>query len=91
MLQETRRLLEAATALHSLLLAAGVPHAFHGDFVVAVFANAPLCNVGYLPPFNLLRTPLTLGPGNILHRRGRNHSPLPSRSTSMCIKRRHVN
>lgn len=45
MVHETRRLLEAATALHALLAAAGIPHAFHGDFVVAVLANAPHCNV----------------------------------------------
>lgn len=44
MVHETRRLLEAAAALHALLLAAGIPHAFHGDFVVAVLAGAPHCN-----------------------------------------------
>ncbi|KIP03399.1 hypothetical protein PHLGIDRAFT_26148 [Phlebiopsis gigantea 11061_1 CR5-6] len=44
MVHETRRLLEAAAALHALLLAANIPHAFHGDFVVAMLANAPHCN-----------------------------------------------
>ena len=45
MVHETRRLLEAAAALHALLVTAGIPHAFHGDFVVAVLANASHCNV----------------------------------------------
>ena len=45
MAHETRRLLEAAAALHSMLLSAGVPHAFHGSFVVALLANAPSSEV----------------------------------------------
>lgn len=45
MAQETRRLLEAAAALHAVLHSAGVPHAFHGDFLVALLSSAPQCEV----------------------------------------------
>ncbi|KAF8500431.1 hypothetical protein F5888DRAFT_1801952 [Russula emetica] len=38
---ETRRLLEAATALSHTLRAQGVPHAFHGSLFVAVLTNSP--------------------------------------------------
>ena len=55
MVQETRRLLEAATALHALLVAAGIPHAFHGDFVVAMLANSSHCNVCVRNPGPLCR------------------------------------
>lgn len=44
-MHETRRLLEAATALSQQLRAAGVPHAFHGTVLNAVLSNAPLCDV----------------------------------------------
>lgn len=49
MVHELRRLLEAATALHVLLDAAGVPHAFHGGFMVALLSNTPQCDVSYAP------------------------------------------
>lgn len=42
---ETRRLLEAATALSHALRAYGVPHAFHGSLFVAVLANSPQADV----------------------------------------------
>ncbi len=45
MVHELRRVLEAAKALHTLLDAAGVPHAFHGGFLVALLANTPHCDV----------------------------------------------
>jgi hypothetical protein len=42
---ETRRLLEAATALSHALRAQGVPHAFHGSLFVAVLTNHPQADV----------------------------------------------
>ncbi|KAF8480458.1 hypothetical protein DFH94DRAFT_478011 [Russula ochroleuca] len=42
---ETRRLLEAASALSHALRAQGVPHAFHGSLFVAVLANSPQADV----------------------------------------------
>ncbi|KAI0088904.1 hypothetical protein BDY19DRAFT_1057064 [Irpex rosettiformis] len=44
MVHELRRVLEAATALHTLLSAAGVPHAFYGGFMIALLANSPQCD-----------------------------------------------
>ncbi|KAF8970436.1 hypothetical protein BDZ97DRAFT_94223 [Flammula alnicola] len=41
-MHETRRLLEAATALSLLLRNAGIPHAFYGSVLTAVLANSPL-------------------------------------------------
>ncbi|KIY63598.1 hypothetical protein CYLTODRAFT_359709 [Cylindrobasidium torrendii FP15055 ss-10] len=38
---DTRRLLEAATALSALLRARGVPHAFYGSVMTAALANLP--------------------------------------------------
>ncbi|KAG7446983.1 uncharacterized protein BT62DRAFT_931562 [Guyanagaster necrorhizus] len=40
-MSETRRLLEAANALSTLLRASGVPHAFHGSVLTACLANQP--------------------------------------------------
>lgn len=45
MANELRRLLEAATALHALLAASGIPHAFYGGFFVAILSNATHCDV----------------------------------------------
>lgn len=45
---ETRRLLEAASALSQLLKGKGVAHAFHGNMLTAVLSNVPLSNVSYL-------------------------------------------
>jgi hypothetical protein len=42
---ETRRLLEAASALSHTLRAHGVPHAFHGSLFVAVLTNSPQADV----------------------------------------------
>jgi hypothetical protein len=42
---ETRRLLEAASALSHALRAQGVPHAFHGSLFVAVLTNSPQADV----------------------------------------------
>ncbi|KAI0694510.1 hypothetical protein BC835DRAFT_1003527 [Cytidiella melzeri] len=44
MVNDLRRALEAATALHALLAAAHVPHAFYGGFMVSLLANAPQCD-----------------------------------------------
>lgn len=40
-MHETRRLLEAATALSLLLRNASIPHAFYGSFLTAVLATSP--------------------------------------------------
>src|SRR5712671_5276562 len=49
---ETRRLLEAASALSHALRAHGVPHAFHGSLFVAVLTNSPQADVRTSPrPF----------------------------------------
>ena len=45
MAHDTRRLLEAAGALHMHLRAAGVPHAFYGSFEVALLSNSPQSDV----------------------------------------------
>ena len=45
MAHDTRRLLEAAGALHTHLRAAGVPHAFYGSFEVALLSNSPSTDV----------------------------------------------
>ncbi|KAI0062702.1 hypothetical protein BV25DRAFT_1915841 [Artomyces pyxidatus] len=62
---ETRRLLEAASALSQSLRASGVPHAFHGSMFVAVLANSPqadeiFCIVegGAVHPFRRVRQAL---------------------------------
>ncbi|KAE9410078.1 hypothetical protein BT96DRAFT_1012332 [Gymnopus androsaceus JB14] len=44
---ETRRLLEAASALSRVLVARRVPHAFYGSVFTAVLANAPQCDEIY--------------------------------------------
>ncbi|KAH9959469.1 hypothetical protein BC827DRAFT_1134505 [Russula dissimulans] len=63
---ETRRLLEAASALSHALRAHGVPHAFYGTLFVAVLTNSPqadeiFCIVegGSAHPFRRVRQALT--------------------------------
>lgn len=63
---ETRRLLEAATALSQLLRASGVPHAFYGSLFTAVVTSSPqadeiFCIVegGSTHPFRRVRQALT--------------------------------
>ncbi|KAI0276715.1 hypothetical protein BGY98DRAFT_984501 [Russula aff. rugulosa BPL654] len=65
-MSETRRLLEAASALSLALRANGVPHAFHGSLFVAVLKNSPqadeiFCIVegGTVHPFRRVRQALT--------------------------------
>ncbi|KAF9566539.1 hypothetical protein CPC08DRAFT_682405 [Agrocybe pediades] len=43
-MHETRRLVEAALALSSLLQNATIPHAFYGSVMTAILSNAPLCD-----------------------------------------------
>jgi len=43
-MSETRRLLEAATALSQLLYSNSIPHAIHGSVLVAVLSNADHCD-----------------------------------------------
>lgn len=44
-MHETRRLVEAASALSAFLQTRGVPHAFYGDALVSLLANQPLAAV----------------------------------------------
>lgn len=44
-MHETRRLVEAASALSAFLQTRGVPHAFHGDILISLLANQPLASV----------------------------------------------
>ena len=44
-MHETRRLVEAASALSALLQTRGVPHAFYGDILISLLANQPLAAV----------------------------------------------
>ncbi|KAF9788139.1 hypothetical protein BJ322DRAFT_1106156 [Thelephora terrestris] len=64
-MHETRRLLEAASALSAVLQTRGVPHAFYGDVLISLLANQPLaaqisCIVqgGTPHPFRLVRDAL---------------------------------
>lgn len=47
-MSETRRLLEAAAALSTILRDAGIPHAFYGSVLTAVLANAPLSDASII-------------------------------------------
>lgn len=42
---ETRRLVEAASALSAFLKTRGIPHAFYGDALISLLANQPLASV----------------------------------------------
>ncbi|KAG6854416.1 hypothetical protein C0991_006959 [Blastosporella zonata] len=60
-MSETRRLLEAATALSYLLHESGVPHAFYGNFLTSVLSNAPQAHAiefGHTHPFRRVRDAL---------------------------------
>lgn len=61
-MSETRRLLEAASALSYLLHSSGVPHAFYGNFLTAVLSSAPhaheifcIVEFGQTHPFRRVR------------------------------------
>ncbi|KAF5318533.1 hypothetical protein D9619_010887 [Psilocybe cf. subviscida] len=61
-MHETRRLLEAATALSLLLRAASIPHAFYGSVLTAVLANSPLSDASgqnQAHPFRRVRDAVT--------------------------------
>jgi hypothetical protein len=55
---ETKRLLEAASALSELLRDRGIPHAFHGSMLTSLLANVPHTDVcvcpRLYPPFQSL-------------------------------------
>ncbi|KAG5716148.1 hypothetical protein E4T56_gene10670 [Termitomyces sp. T112] len=64
-MSETRRLLEAATALSYILREGGVPHAFYGNLLTAVLSNAPqaheifcIVEYGHTHPFRRVRDAL---------------------------------
>jgi hypothetical protein len=44
-MHDTRRLVEAASALSAILRARGVPHAFYGDALISLLANQPHASV----------------------------------------------
>lgn len=44
-MHETRRLVEAASALSAFLQSRGIPHAFYGDVLISLLANQPLAAV----------------------------------------------
>jgi len=50
-MHETRRLLEAATALSLLLRNASIPHAFYGSFLTAVLATSPFSDASIFPSY----------------------------------------
>jgi len=78
---ETRRLLEAATALSNALRTSGVPHAFHGSIFIAVLTNNPQADVttpAFSPHFLLSIRPTLCFSGNFLYRRRRARASVPS-------------
>jgi hypothetical protein len=78
-MHETRRLVEAASALSALLHTRGVPHAFYGDVLVSLLANQPLAAVRSFVEER--RTFLTVcPPANFMHRSRRNTPSVPHRS-----------
>jgi hypothetical protein len=48
-MSETQRLLQAAGALSQALSSRGIPHAFHGNVLIAVLANVPRSDVRLIP------------------------------------------
>lgn len=76
---ETRRLVEAASALSAFLQSRGVPHAFYGDALISLLANQPLAAVCLLVVEH--QTFLTFCPlANLVHRARRDPTPVPPRS-----------
>lgn len=71
-MHETRRLLEAATALSLLLRTASIPHAFYGSVLTAVLANSPLSDASIYHYRLKLHLQLARRPsGNLLYCRRR--------------------
>ena len=78
-MHETRRLVEAASALSAFLQTRGVPHAFYGDVLISLLANQPLAAVRSLVAEH--RMFLTLcPPANFMYRAGRDTTSVPPRS-----------
>ena len=44
-MEETSRLLQAASVLSQVLTENNIPHAFHGTLLIAILANSTQCNV----------------------------------------------
>lgn len=76
---ETRRLVEAASALSALLQARGVPHAFYGDVLISLLANQPLAAVRSLVAGRRTFLMLFLS-ANFMHRARWDPTPVPARS-----------
>lgn len=77
---ETHRLLEAATALSTVLRANGVPHGFHGSIFVAVLTNSPQADVSAAHHFLRTSSPYSAShiAGDFLHRRRRGRTSVSS-------------
>ena len=80
LMHETRRLLEAASALSAFLKSRGIPHAFYGDVLISLLANQPLASVRSFVAGR--RTFLTVysPPANFMHRTRRDSTSVPPRS-----------
>lgn len=76
---ETRRLVEAASALSAFLQSRGVPHAFYGDVLISLLANQPLAAVRLFVAERQTFL-IVCSPANIVHRARRNSTPIPPRS-----------
>lgn len=78
-MHETRRLVEAASALSAFLQSRGIPHAFYGDVLVSLLAGQPLAAVRSFAAGR--RTFLTVCPlENCMHRSRRGTTSVPPRS-----------
>lgn len=87
---ETRRLVEAASALSALLHARGVPHAFYGDVLISLLANQPLAAVRLFVAGR--RTFLMLFPSaNFMYRARWDPTPVPARSRRPPLRGRFLN
>ena len=89
-MHETRRLVEAASALSAFLQSRGVPHAFYGDALISLLAGQPLAAVR---SFVVERqTFLTVcPPANLMHRARRESTSVPPRSRRSPLRGRFLN
>ena len=66
-MHETKRLLDAAAALSSVLKDKGIPHAFYGSVLRAVVSNSPFSDASRFSSPEIILTNYT--PGDFLHSR----------------------
>jgi hypothetical protein len=55
-MHETKRLLEAAASLSSLLHNTGIPHAFHGSVLRAVVSDSEFSDASIFSPLEIILT-----------------------------------